>query len=155
TCDVRNTLIAGNASVTEPQPDAVGVFNSQGHNLIGRSDGNSGWGATDLVGGNTDTTKFDPLLDPLGNYGGPTPTHRLQSDSPAINTGDDAVLGAPFNLTTDQRGSGFPRRVGPHVDIGAYEADTPQTSTTLVVNTLDEHSDGLCGVVDCSLWDAA
>ena len=35
--------------------------------------------------------------------------------------GDDSVLGAPLFLATDQRGPGFPRKVGLHVDIGAFE----------------------------------
>src|SRR5437764_13232863 len=35
------------------------------------------------------------------------------------------------------------------------QADTAQTGPTFTVNTTDEHSDQLCGVQDCSLWDAA
>jgi hypothetical protein len=45
----------------------------------------------------------------------------LLPDSPAIDAGDDTVLGSPFSLTTDQRGTGFPRKSGLHVDIGALE----------------------------------
>jgi len=74
---------------------------------------------------------MNPLLAPLGNHGGSTPTMPLCSGmgapvrsckgiSPAIDTGDDAVTGAPDNLTTDQRG--LLRETGAHVDIGAYEA---------------------------------
>ena len=64
---------------------------------------------------------IDPKLDPLSDNGGPTLTHALMPGSPAIDTGDDSVLGAPHLLTTDQRGVGFPRKSGAHVDIGAYE----------------------------------
>jgi hypothetical protein len=56
------------------------------------------------------------------NNGGPTFTHALLPSSPAIDAGDDSVLGVHFNLSTDQRGPGFSRKFGPHVDIGAFEA---------------------------------
>ncbi len=63
-------------------------------------------------------------LDPTGlqSNGGPTKTIALVSGSPAINGGLDANV--PVGITTDQRGSGFPRLVGT-VDIGAYEAPLP------------------------------
>ena len=55
----------------------------------------------------------DPMLAPLGNYGGPTQTMPPLPGSPAI---DSAVASA---LTTDQRG--YPRPVGLGPDIGAVE----------------------------------
>ena len=62
------------------------------------------------------------MLDALQDNGGPSLTHALGAVSPAINGGDDSVLGPPHILATDQRGAGFPRLQGAHVDIGAYEA---------------------------------
>jgi hypothetical protein len=56
------------------------------------------------------------LLAPLGNYGGPTPTMPPLLNSPAIDAGSDSAASA---LATDQRG--YPRKFGPHVDIGAVE----------------------------------
>ncbi len=56
----------------------------------------------------------DPLLGPLTDNGGATPTMALLPGSPAIDAGDDAA--APPG---DQRGVGRP--VGPHADIGAFE----------------------------------
>jgi hypothetical protein len=71
----------------------------------------------------------DPLLDSaLRNNGGPTQTMAELSGSPAIDAGSDSVLGPPLNLTTDQRG--FPRKVGAHVDIGAYEYQGNLSLTT-------------------------
>jgi hypothetical protein len=64
----------------------------------------------------------NPKLGPLQNNGGPTFSQALLSGSPAIDAGDDSVLGPPLTLTTDQRGPGFPRKSGLHVDIGAFEA---------------------------------
>jgi hypothetical protein len=43
----------------------------------------------------------DPLLGPLADNGGPTPTHALLVGSPAINAGSN-----PANLRADQRGAG-------------------------------------------------
>lgn len=57
--------------------DVGGTVTSEGHNLIGRTDGSAGWIATDLLGGTTAGTKLDPLLGPLQYNGGPTPTLQL------------------------------------------------------------------------------
>ena len=57
-----------------------------------------------------------PLLGPLRSNGGPTQTHALLSGSPAIGAGAN-----PVNLTSDQRGTGYPRMSGLATDIGAYE----------------------------------
>jgi hypothetical protein len=56
----------------------------------------------------------DPLLLPVADYGGPTLTMALRSDSPAAGSGSRA--GAP---DTDQRG--LPRPAGPVTDMGAFE----------------------------------
>ena len=60
-----------------------------------------------------DLPKFDPGLGPLADNGGPTQTHALLDDSPAINAGDAASC--PL---TDQRGQ---KRSDGKCDIGAYE----------------------------------
>ena len=90
--------------------------------LIGRTDGSSGWSPGDLTG--TNAAPLDPQLGALQNNGGPTQTRALQPSSPAVNMGDDTVTSAPTSLTTDQRGAGFPRKMGAHVDIGAFEFDS-------------------------------
>lgn len=73
-----------------------------------------------LTGGCNNLTGGDPLLSPLGNYGGDLPTMPPQLGSPVI----DAGLTSATNSTTDQRG--FPRVLSaglgaPAVDIGACE----------------------------------
>ncbi len=88
---VANTIIAGNSA-------------SGGGNDVTGSGGIGG--SHNLIGGN-------PLLAPLGNYGGPTPTMPLLPGSPAIGAG--TATGAP---TVDQRGES---RSG-HVDIGAFQS---------------------------------
>jgi len=62
----------------------------------------------------------DPLLGPLGSYGGPTLTHQLLLGSPALDAGSN-----PAKLTNDQRGPGFPRVAKSVPDIGAVEGLWP------------------------------
>lgn len=129
----RNTIIAGNGP---SGPEIVGTFTSQGHNLIGRSDGSNGFtnGSNgDIVG--TLGAPINPQLGPLANNGGNSPTHALLSNSPALDAGDNCVTQAAHcsdanipQIINDQRGGGFSRLVdGPDVDttatvdIGAYE----------------------------------
>jgi fibronectin-binding autotransporter adhesin len=64
-----NTIVAGN---TEPGtvPDVYGAMVSLGHNLIGNTYGSSGWViGSDLTA--AASAPLNPLLAPLGNYGGP------------------------------------------------------------------------------------
>lgn len=61
-----------------------------------------------------DQPSTDPLLAPLADNGGPTPTHALSPGSPAIEAADSAA--AP---PTDQRGVARPQGEGD--DVGAYE----------------------------------
>lgn len=93
------------------------------------SAGNPVSGANNLVGMPSqstfvpeDTLFGDPILTPLADHGGPTQTHALSANSPAIDQGGSTLL------TTDQRGAGYPRVAGVAADIGAYErqAGDPQ-----------------------------
>jgi hypothetical protein len=114
-------------------PDVNGAITSEGHNLLGRSDGCTGFTTDDQQGGTTDDTRLDPRLGTLGDYGGPTETLPLLLGSPAIDSADTA---APVR---DQRNfvrSGLP-------DIGAFEYQGTQPlllaniSTRLRVQTGD------------------
>jgi hypothetical protein len=58
----------------------------------------------------------DPRLAPLQDNGGPTPTHALLGDSPAIDSGSN-----PLALEVDQRGELRKSLKAP--DIGAFELD--------------------------------
>jgi CSLREA domain-containing protein len=118
--NVRNTIIAGN-TVAGTNIDAFGAISSQGNNLVQAIGSSTGWVASDILG-------QDPQLIALANNGGATQTRALQSNSPAINAGQNCVVtascaaGNPSTaLATDQRGAGFPRQVGAAVDIGAFE----------------------------------
>ncbi len=111
----RNSIFAGN-SVSSPclaqGPDFYGNLNSLGHNIIQNGSGwtNVGTGTGDLVG-------LDPMIGPLQDNGGPTWTHGLLPNSPAIDAGDSTPY---YNVPNeDQRGISRPQGLG--VDIGAYE----------------------------------
>jgi hypothetical protein len=108
TISVRSTIVADN--VAPAGPDAFGTFTSLGHNLIGQTDGSSGWVASDLTG--TTASPLDPQFGNFGNNGGPTNTLALLSTSPAIGQGD------PNGPATDQRGVSRSKTAP---SIGAYE----------------------------------
>jgi hypothetical protein len=72
------------------------------------------------------TLAADPLLFPLAYNGGATRTHALGAGSPALDAGSNAA-----QLDFDQRGSNFARASGAAPDIGAFEAQRPDTSDTI------------------------
>jgi hypothetical protein len=102
-----DTIVATNTA-PGAGPDVAGAIISSGRNLVGNPGGGSGFVASDPLGRN-------PLLAPLGSYGGPTQTMALLPGSPAIDAGDNANAPA-----TDQRG--FARIVHGVIDIGAFES---------------------------------
>jgi len=136
---LNHVTVSGNAA---PRGAGVRLYSTpaQGSTIVAQSSllsGNSGspdieqlGGAADsIVGSNNligeisapvgfpaDTLRCDPQLRPLANYGGPTRTHGLAAGSCAIDTGGLLVFS-----NFDQRGEGYPRQIGPAVDIGAYE----------------------------------
>jgi hypothetical protein len=115
TLHTLNTLVGDNTAASAS--DLSGPLASLGHNLIGNSNGGSGYTATDLL-------DVDPLLGPLQDNSGPTLTHALLPGSPAIDAGDNT--GA---TDYDQRGPGFPRIVNGIIDIGAFEVQAATKAT--------------------------
>jgi hypothetical protein len=105
TLQLKNTILAYSAS---PNANCAnfGTVSSLGNNL------DSGTSCFTPAAG--DLTNTDPLLGPLANNGGPTPTHALLTGSPAINAADNSDCPA-----TDQSGTTRPQ--GPICDIGAFE----------------------------------
>ena len=102
---LNSSIVADNTS-NSGSPDVDGPVTSGGYNIIGDTTGNAGW-----IG--SDQQDTDPLLGPLTDNGGPTPTLSLQASSPAINSGDPSSA-----ILTDQTGA--LRDSSP--DAGAYES---------------------------------
>jgi hypothetical protein len=116
---LRNTLVAGNfGSFYVPHDDISGpLCPFSDSNLVG--DGTGMTGITDGVNGNQVGSRYnpiDPRLGPLADNGGPTWTHALLEDSPAIDAGNN-----DYATEWDQRGPGFARVAGGRIDISAFE----------------------------------
>ncbi len=109
TLELINTLIANSTS----GGDCVntGTITTNTNNLI--EDGTC-----------NPTVTGDPLLGPLQNNGGITPTFELLTGSLAIDAGDNASC-----PTTDQRGLSRPQ--GSLCDIGAYEVQYSQLTLVM------------------------
>jgi len=105
---LTNSIVAGNTGDSQGA-DVSNNYIDGGYNLIGNVGSAGGFTAPTTRAG-TSANPLDPLLAPLGNYGGPTQTFALLPGSPALNTG--SATG------TDQRGLS---RVG-IADIGAVES---------------------------------
>jgi len=122
-----NTIIAGNsATISSDVKSATNTFPAAVHCFIGNGDGSS---LVNGVNGNqvgSSSHLIDPILGPLQNNGGPTPTRALLPGSPCIDAG--TATGAP---SIDQRGSARPSGAG--YDIGAFEVQVPQTPTPIFV----------------------
>ena len=138
---IQNSIVAGNTTSRSESPDLrfrdrsyMGDVNVE-YSLIGDTD-DSGITATTGIGNILNTSA---LLGPLADNGGTTQTHALMPDSPAVNTGDDALAvdesGNP--LTADQRGES---RFFGVVDMGAFELQQDgiiETRSLVVTTNLD------------------
>jgi|GEM_PF-958927 len=131
TVTLKNTIVAGNykGSATTTANDIFGsVDPASSYNLIGDAVTSGGLinGANFNIVGNSGAgtiTTSTILNTTLANNGGPTQTHALVANSPALEKGN------AFSLTTDQRGFARPVNydsvapIAPYddTDIGAYE----------------------------------
>ncbi len=116
---LKNTIVA-----TSPSGGSCyGPITDGGYNLD--SGTSCGFGTPNSISG------VDPMLGPLAFNGGPTKTHALLEGSPAIDKGNNSVVGA----TTDQRGETRPSNfvgipnTGDGSDIGAFELQAPSDTT--------------------------
>jgi len=124
TVTMVSSIVAGNTSAS-PAADIgslAGLVVQGDHDIITAMNG------TPPI----DTLVAAPGLLPLGDYGGPTPTHALAADSPAIDRGSN-----PGHFTSDQRGTGYPRAFGAATDIGAFEFSQPVVIDRIFGNGFD------------------
>jgi uncharacterized repeat protein (TIGR01451 family) len=122
TVSLRSTIVAGGTAggaANNCDGDFGSNITSLGYNLdSGLTCG------LQLLGKPGDLWSQNPALDPLGNYGGGTLTHRLQAGSPALNHIPGAN-GCGASVATDQRGVPRPQPAGGQCDIGAFELGYP------------------------------
>ena len=105
---ITNSIVANNLSGS----NCFGAVVDGGYNLS--SDGSCHFSA----GGSLNNV--DPILGPLADYGGLTPTIALLAGSPALD-----AAGVASCLPLDQRG--IARPFGSGCDIGAFESSPPYT----------------------------
>ena len=144
---IDGSILAGNSAANSPDlrhNSSYGLL-SVDYSLIGDADGLTISGTGNIVGDNTGSGVIDPLLGPLSDNGGPTQTHALLPNSPAIDAGD---LGIVFNPAEfDQRGPSFFRVMDAYcvapagvIDMGSYEAQAAPSADFQdddIINGLD------------------
>ncbi len=118
---LSNTIVADNRAPNRGSnlDVAAGMYISAGYNLIESDDANV------FTAQSTDVVNVDAQLRGLANNGGPTLTHALDCDSPAINAAD------PSNSMDDQRGFSV---VGTR-DIGATEKQSACFNSPTPIST--------------------
>jgi hypothetical protein len=112
TATLQNSIVANNSG-----SNCGGTITSHGYNLS--SDGTCNFNHAG------DLDNHDPMLGPLQNNGGPTPTMALLSGSLAIDAGNPSGCtdGQGQLLKTDQRGQPRPNKEDTGgCDMGAYES---------------------------------
>ncbi len=129
------------------ESELIDALSSQS-SLIGVGDGT---GLVDGVDGNlvgTSSIPLDPQLGPLADNGGFTLTHALLEGSPAIDAGDVVLIAADIadidgdgdtseSIPFDQRGAGFQRIGGTHVDMGAVELQAVAAGNNVTAEVID------------------
>lgn len=108
--DMDDAEIAALPSANCGSTTGTPAIQSRGHNLSSDASCDSFF----TVAGDLKST--DPKIGPLAQDGGPTQTHALAADSPALGAGESEA-----DITVDHRGE--PRDSPP--DIGAFELPAP------------------------------
>jgi hypothetical protein len=138
--NLNGNIIAGNTNGDLNNTDN-GDF-SGSYNLIGDGTGGLSAGNHNILPapGNT----INPMLLPLGNYGGSTETMALLPESQAV--GASVILDGPDGspITVDQRG--YSRLLDAAPDMGAFQTEPGgEGVTTLTVTTLGDGSTWIPG----------
>jgi hypothetical protein len=129
--DLGNSILAGNSATSGP--DCAGSVNSTDYNLIQNTNATTFSGITlhNIIG-------QDPLLGPLQDNGGLSPSMALLLNSPAIDKGKS------FGLFVDQRNAQRPFDFasianaggGDGSDIGAFELGRPSLAIAKVQSSV-------------------
>jgi hypothetical protein len=145
--EVHSTIISGNTnSSLDLVGGAVNSFESNNYNLVGSSTA-----ALAKFVESDDLIHNNPMLEALADNGGPTLTHLLMEESPAINAGNmDAEAGNGGVPFFDQRGASFDRVLDGQIDIGAIEMPAPPVTEPELPG--DYNRDEVVDVADFVMW---
>ncbi len=133
-----NSLISGDKAPTNAEINFYGTFNSGGNNLFGEVSKTSYEAIANLALVSTDInstsdgdgfsthvpTTLANIMNPLGDYGGPTQTHALVFNSPAVD--------ASASDCTEQDQRGIDRDPN-FCDIGAFEGAVAASASCFVI----------------------
>jgi hypothetical protein len=116
---LQSSIVASNTATAASTPDDVYVV--PGYGALAGADNLVV--ASNIADPVVITVISDPKLGQLQYNGGATKTQVLMAGSPALGKGNVAAL--PPTITTDQRGTGYPRTAGASmsVDLGAVQFD--------------------------------
>lgn len=119
--NLRNSIMWGNKKGASNQIRGTGTTNLN-HNIIEGGKGQVAGTVNVINDDDTDAKNSNPLFvdNVVDNY-------KLQTGSPAINAGDNALI--PAGTTTDVKGES--RILNTTVDLGAYEFDNTTTALEL------------------------
>lgn len=143
TLTIDASIVSNNTSSNGMMSDIgnLATITSQGYNLIGNNStvttqfpAGAPNANNDYVG--TEASPLDPKLGTLVNNGGLTQTMLPLAGSPAIDNGP-----ATSTYSTDQRGTGYVRKFGTNVDIGAVEVQ-PTTTVSIANASVTEGTSG-------------
>lgn len=113
--EIKAVLVTDNDGPANTDgPDLFGNLKSQDYNLIANPEGYTLSGPAD-----NNIEEVSPLLGPLLDNGGPTLTHALLRESPAIDHVPSGKLGCGTVVREDQRSLTRPQ--GAACDVGAFE----------------------------------
>lgn len=147
---LQNSIVAGNldntplaATPNTRHPDCSwlngGALTSNGYNLLGIDAGCAG--LTEGLNGDRVGTAAAPLdarFAPLADNGGPTLTHSIYDDSPALNAGSPAVPGGgAFGACAARDQRDIYRPLQERCDMGAVEVETGDTDRDGIDDTND------------------
>jgi CSLREA domain-containing protein len=131
---LRSTIVSGgtdSSGANNCAGDPSANITSLGYNLDS--------GTTCGLTGTGDLQNSNPLLDPLADYGGDIPTHRLRSGSPALNRIPLGTNGCGTTVAVDERGVSRPQPPGGSCDMGAFEREevefVPEPGTIMLLGT--------------------
>ena len=155
TVTLQNSIVANNTG-SVGTPNCIGTLVSQGNNL---AFGSTNTCSFSVANGDVVNTG-DPLLGPLQNNGGPTPTMALGAGSAAIDAGNSGTPGTGGTTCAARDQRGVPRLEdgdgagGGRCDIGAFEV---AAAGALVVDRIDDSASATACTSapnDCSLRGA-